>query len=245
MKLESMKNKVIIGLHGLKSPGQNDFEYFYEYAKDKLIYPFVTFEYFENNNKETLNRKHINETIAKEIKKQKDEGKEVILLGYSLGATAAVLHASKDEDLKNLLLLIPTYKIGFWSWIGTIRKTRQIKKNLIKKLGKERYKQMMERMKTNKNSMFNRYVVKLIYLSNIYRKFSKPYVKKLQNKNIQVFHASSDAIVQTKRNDRFLRRNLDLNKNNVKIEVLNTTHTCLKPTDIDNFDKLINVLNTY
>ncbi len=245
-----MQNKVIISLHGLKGPQVDDFLPLYEYGKNSLKYSLVRFPYYDNHDKKSIKLSKMDEKISEVISEYKNKNYEIILLGYSLGGTAAIKHAFLNEEIKNLVLVNPAYKLSsWWSWVGDIKRKIDTRKAIIKKLGKERYKKMLAEQKKGKENILantNNHWGRLLYFSDKYRRKSKKYLKKINNKNVVLFTSKKDHMINKKSNMRYLLKYFNKGNCNIIVnEELNTGHTMLRSGEFEVFDKVINSLNNF
>ncbi len=246
----SENKKIIIALHGLKGPNDDDLEPFVTYAKDKLKYEVIRFPYYDNSDKKTLNIQYMDKTIKDKVDEYLKKGYEIIMLGYSLGAVATIKISSEYKNVKNLVLVNPAFKLAFWwAWVGDVLRKYKIRRDIIKKLGKDRYKKMLQAQKEGKETLIsntNNYLGTLIYQSDKYRRKAKPYLKKLTDKNIYLYTSSHDHIINKKKNVSYMLKYFKNGNNNILgQEVLDSVHTMLKPGEIIVYNKVIDALNSF
>lgn len=217
--------KIIICIHGLQIKGHEHFGPFLEYAKDKLNYEAVTFNYFQHENNYSAKFKEVIVTIDKKIKHYLDLGCEVILFGYSVGGALIPYFQNKYPELKKVLLLFPAFKISWYRWSKGLWKMRKDRKALIKKMGKERYEQAMARLLTQtKDSIMSGNFFKLSVQNNWSRFKSKKYLSKVSDSEMSIFFGDKDWVT-SRFNQGFVTKKISLNNNVVRFHRVNSDHT--------------------
>ncbi len=239
--------KIIICIHGLQIKGHEHFDPFLEYAKDKLKYEAVTFNYFQHENNYSAKFDEVIVTIDKKIKFYLDQGYEVILFGYSVGGALIPYFQHKYPQLKNVLLLFPAFKISWYRWTKGLRKLRRDRKALIKKMGKERYDQAMAKLnQQTKDSLMSGNFFKLSVQNNWTRYKSKKYLAKVRNSNVTIFYANNDWVT-SRFNEGYIGKKISLNSNVVKFHRVNSDHTdfIFHSMLADYYDLIIQELNQF
>ena len=236
----NQKPKIILYFHGYKSPGGDDYPVFHKYAKDKLKYPMEAFNYFENNDWESIKQKNYNSKIKQALDKYNDH--EIIILAYSMGAVAAVANSYNRPNVSRIFMLVPVYKISWTKWILLLKEINQKKKEMKKRLGVERYKQLQERNKRSR--IKNKYPFFLTWHINVYRIKSKKFLKKIKNKTIHLLLTKEDKAASVRKNVRFIEKNLNMKDNKVIKEWSNRNHfTILNAQNTEIYDAMINFAN--
>lgn len=159
--------KAILLLHGFKRNNVNDFEqvedFISEISKELNVSEVYNEIWFHNYEKKTLSLKYFDKR-AKEVAKKISDAKidELIVIGYSTGTIFAANVIEKLNIAKvQFLGIAPTFKPHIWKWRKTLKKMKQVEKELIKKLGKERYKRI-KKAKHNENDA-EKYPLKIIF----------------------------------------------------------------------------------
>jgi len=213
-----MKEKeVIIFIHGFKTKDVNDFDNFVKQNKD--IYKdkeFVIFDFYESNNKKTINSKSFETKINDVFKKYSD--REVKVIAYSFGSVIAIKKAIDFPNIKNIYLNVPAFHIYYLKWISSIKHHQKKNKKLKKKIGKERYKSLSKKIGANENfSIIAREISKYIIKN-------RKYIKKINNRNIMISYSGIDEISNNDKTIPFLKKNLKKGNNNVVLNKIDETH---------------------
>lgn len=188
--------KAILLLHGFKRNDVDDFEgvreYIDSFGADK-VYNEV---WFNNYDKSTLNLKHFDKRVnevADMINKDKPE--ELMIIAYSTGNIFASNVMDKLNDIKiSYFGAAPPFKAHILKWRTTLKKMKQVEKDLIKKLGKERYARLKKAKQDSQVS--EKYPVKIIFF--MFRKVIRKRKQSLMKiKNAKFLIAKDDHIVKT------------------------------------------------
>lgn len=188
--------KAILLLHGFKRNDVNDFEEVDDYINTFEADKIYTEIWFNNYDKKTLNLKHFDKRVNEVAEMiNNDNPEELIIIGYSTGNIFASLVLDK-LNIKNVKYfgIVPPFKAHILKWKETLNKMKQVEKDLMKKLGKERY----ERLKKAKqdSQVAEKYPVKIIFF--MFRKVIRKRKHSLMNmKNAHFLIAEDDHIVKT------------------------------------------------
>lgn len=232
------KNKVIL-LHGFKSPTRNDFDFFIDYSKTKdLDKNFILFNYFENNILETIEKIKFTKKLDIEFEKHKND--EIIVVAYSLGAAAALDMAQKYKNIKKIIFITPSFKISYVKWVGALIDVVKSKRRLKKKLGKERYKNIIEKNKTFRN----KHPIKLIWTGYMYIWEQRKKLKYLDGKEITFLISKNDQAVKIKSNLRYIKKHINFKNNQIKFDWVEENHfSILEKYQTPFYERLIKEIN--
>ncbi len=236
----NQKQKIVVLIHGFKKRGYDDFCNLYEYAEGKTKYPIKKAEdWYDNHDKSTLSWRSMKNKIDSFLDKYKD--KEVILIGYSMGAVASFRLAAKNNNVKSFMAMYPAFYINFKGWIKVLFKNVKKWRKMKKTLGKERYK----RMKMLKSrGVAEIYPITIALNINIFRKKQIKYLSKLKGKNILLVWSQNDEFTQNAKVKKILDEKLDTIKNKLTLLEANESHfNALNKGQYAMFDRIITFIN--
>jgi len=217
---ESRKNIILI--HGFKKHQENVFLDFEKYIKDNNLeeeFNIINFTYYDNLDKATIHHKLFKKTIQTILEENKD--KEIFVLGYSMGSTAALTLTSEFDNITKIYTLVPVFKIDSMLWIKRIINNLKKAKKLKKKLGKERYLRL-KKMKEKGGS--EKYPIRLVSQINLFRKANKKDVKGLSQKKIKMIFSTNDEINNLKKTIKYINKKINYNDNDIEINFTKKTH---------------------
>lgn len=214
-----MKKKVYITLHGYKRPGWNDFSTLEQAVNfDGEV---VIFDYYDSTKKDLIDRHLWIENVKEEL--QKWEGYEIIIIGYSVGAVVGMAAATDFDNVTKIFAITPAVKTQFMRWIlkGLIFPYYLLKK-LFKRmmLGKEEYIAYKESKSRGASEPFP---MKMTLMINAFKINLKKQFANLRNKDIAVFYAANDGIVDVKRSRKYLETHID-STNKFSLEFVEESH---------------------
>ena len=239
--------KIILAIHGLQIKGDDHFEPFLKYAKDKLNYEVVTFNHFDHGEYYSSKYNPVMTNIKRKIKHYQDQGYEVILFGYSAGGVMATAAASNDPLIKSLVLVYPVYKISWYRWMKGLYKQGRERKRLKKKLGKERYNELMDKLaKQTRASVLSGDYTRLVTNVNRNRIKAKKYLSELKDKNVSVFFAKREWVAGSQ-NPKYIKKNLHQWNNKVSFIEVDSDHMDFQLHAFENeyYQEIVNELNKY
>ncbi len=233
------KDNVLILIHGFKRQGKNEFEYFEKYLKDnnKLSdFKIINFLYYENDNEETLNSKKMKSIILNILEENRNSN--VWIVGYSMGGLAGLSLSNDYDNIEKIVAIFPPFKIYLLDWISRSFKNIKLKRNIKKRVGKEKYKKILERSKRTK--VIEKHPIKVsLSMVNFRNKLRKD-IKKVKNKKIKIYFSNMDEVVWTEKSEKYIQKNFDFKNNVIDIEKVDESH--MTSFDKENnvfFDKII------
>ncbi len=217
-----MKNKkTILLIHGFKRKEKDDFESFKIFLSEFLPeYNVISPEYYDNNNKKTLDNKKFKKKILDSINDIQTD--EIYIVGYSMGALASLTLFNDNDKVKKIFAVYPPFKIIFFDWVFKLNDNRKKKKEIIKKLGKEKYKKIEQRYKNSK--IVEKHPVKIVWEINLFRIKNRRKIKECINKDINIIFTKNDEIIYTKRAVKYFDKRINKSKNNINFSYKDYNH---------------------
>ena len=214
-----MKKRVYITLHGYKRPQWDDFHI----LRNKLDTnsEIVVFDYYDSTNKELINKRLWWDNILNKIAEYKDY--DVTLIGYSVGAVAAIAASAEFDNVDQVYAITPAVRTKMLSWVfkGIAFFPYYLPKKLINriKLGKVeygKYKKAMSRGASEK------YPMAMTWEVHRFKMWLKKKFPMVQDKNIRIVYANADGIIHVNKTSNYIKHKLI--HNTIKVETLNVSH---------------------
>ncbi len=193
------QKKMMILLHGFKRNNEDDFgriqKYFGKFSNEYDIRNVI---WYDNYNKRTLNRAHLDlilSQLALDIKI--DKPTEIVIVAYSTGNVVAMYLLDKIQDKSNVKFYgtVPPFEIERFKWVERLREQNLYRKKLRKKLGTFRYYRIRNKMFQNRQT--EKYPIAIA--NYCYSKIIKPDGHRLgEITNGYFLLAENDQVVNTK-----------------------------------------------
>ena len=215
-----MENRVFITLHGYKRPQWDDFHA----IRNNINLPgeVIVFDYYDSTDRKQIKKEIFRDNIIKELDKYKD--KKVTLIGYSVGAVAALGIAGDYDNIDQIYAITPAVKTKMIPFIlkGFILPYYLMKK-LVKriKLGKEEYNKYK---KAKSRGASEKYPFSMTWEIHVFKMWIKHGFNKLHNKRIKIVYAGQDGIIDVKKTSKYIRKNINTKDNQLEIEELDVAH---------------------
>ena len=215
-----MENRVFITLHGYKRPQWDDFHA----LRNNIDLPgeVIIFDYYDSTNRKLIDKKLWKKNIEQEFEKYKD--KKVTLIGYSVGAVAGLGIAGKFDNIDQIYAITPAVRTKMISWVfkGLILPYYLVKKLVNRiKLGKTEYKKYKNEKSRGASE---KYPFSMTWEIHVFKMWIKKGFKNLHNKRIKIVYADQDGIIDVKKSNKYIRKNINTVDNDLKIKTLNVSH---------------------
>ena len=238
-KVVTNKNKVTILIHGFKRQDHDDFGDFYKYAVNKVDHELVLITYYENNKRSTLHWRKWRTILDNEIKKHK--GKHINLVGYSMGALAAIRLAAVHEDVKSVYAFYPPFRIIFWDWIGRLWNNSKDLRAAKRKMGRKKWKRVK---KLRKKGVSEKYPALITTNMHQFQLHNRKFIKWIEGIRLHVVLSDTDEIVHTPKSWNYFYNRIDLEANDVTTERTSRSHlTTLDKENTHIFDDVIKFIS--
>ncbi len=169
-----MKKKVMILLHGFKRNNEDDFgrvHHFFDQYRNE--YDIKNIIWYDNYNKKTLNRKHLDFVLSQVALDVNVSGYEdIVIVAYSTGNVVAMylMDKLKNRDKVRFFGTVPPFEIEKFKWIERLQDGMKYKKSLKRKLGVRRYYRIQRKLKQQQRT--EKYPIQIS--SYVYHKIIKP-----------------------------------------------------------------------
>ncbi len=218
--VDENKKQNILLLHGFKRANKDDFKFLKDYFnKNFSNINLISFDYYDNNDKKTLNAKKIKTNVQNFVNQL--ELDDISVIGYSLGGLISLTLFGENKNVKKIYSLYPPLKIHFFDWIFKLWNSKKKSRQVKKKLGKERYKEISKRYK--KNKIIEKHPVKIVFAINSFRLKYRKLISKNFNKDIKIAFSDIDEVVK-KDSINYLNKKINFNNNEIEIEKNNFNH---------------------
>ncbi len=193
------QKKMMILLHGFKRNNDDDFARVRNYlGKFSKEYDIKNVIWYDNYNKRTLNRNHLDLILSQlALDITLDEPEEIVIIGYSTGNVVAMYLMDKIKDPSKVTFYgtVPPFEIEKFKWVERLKEQAAYKKKLRKKLGTFRYLRI--RNKLYKNKKTEKYPIAIA--NYCYNKIIKPDGHRVgEITNGYFLLAENDQVVNTK-----------------------------------------------
>lgn len=236
--LENKQQKILF-FHGFKRDNDHDFSDFIDYLKTQGMtdddYEII---YFYNNK---IRKDLRYNAYIKKVRQafERNKNYELIIFGYSIGASFAISIGGTYSNVKTIYAILPVYRIVLKDWIARLKKNRMLKKKLIKRYGKERYRELV---KNNPTQIHETYPVQIVLSMNKTRSKLGKKLAKIKNKEIYTFFVQNDAINHNEKTKNLLTKKLKKNNQLTEIELAGSHFDSITKKQFENFVLLSNLL---